>query len=166
MLGKGSFARVVEGLDYTEGTKLAVKIVDGKQMSRKDLNRLLEEIRILQLVSHPNIISLQASCFIESLNRYYLMLEHMEGGELFDQIIQKTCYTEREAKNTAFLLLDVLSFLHDRAICHRDLKVTSQFVPFSLASRATSTVAACLTVPIFSHSRKTYFSRVATTVRT
>lgn len=122
VLGKGSFAKVFEGYDHSEGVKLAIKVVDGKRMSQKDLNRLQEEIRILQLVSHPNIISLQACCFIEELSQYYLIMEHIEGGELFDQIILKTCYTEREAKNTAFLLLDVLSFLHDRDICHRDLK--------------------------------------------
>ena len=58
---------------------------------------------------------------------YWMVLELMEGGELFERIVEKWedhgGYTEREARETSSILLHTVAYLHERNIAHRDLKV-------------------------------------------
>lgn len=44
------------------------------------------------------------------------------GGELFDRIVQKTYYNEKEARDTALVLFRAIHFCHQRKVAHRDLK--------------------------------------------
>ena len=44
------------------------------------------------------------------------------GGELFDRIVERGQYTERDAADTIYTLCDALNHLHARKIVHRDLK--------------------------------------------
>ena len=46
----------------------------------------------------------------------------VEGGELFDKIVSKTFYSEREARDVVFTLLSSIEYCHNRDIVHRDLK--------------------------------------------
>lgn len=46
----------------------------------------------------------------------------MEGGELFDRIVDKSYYTEREARDLVLLLLEAIKYCHSYGIVHRDLK--------------------------------------------
>ena len=45
---------------------------------------------------------------------YYMAIELMEGGELFDRIVIKTVYTEREARDTVKILLSILKCVVDQ----------------------------------------------------
>ncbi len=47
----------------------------------------------------------------------------MTGGELFDRIIAKGNYTERDASNLMRQVLEAVDYLHSLNIVHRDLKV-------------------------------------------
>lgn len=51
-----------------------------------------------------------------------------EGGELFDRIVSKTFYTEKEARDLVRTLLGTVKHLHDQKIIHRDLKVSFHFL--------------------------------------
>ena len=53
---------------------------------------------------------------------YYLVMEVMSGGELFDRIVQKSFYSEKEARDLVKILLDAICYMHERNIVHRDLK--------------------------------------------
>ena len=52
----------------------------------------------------------------------YLVMEIMTGGELFDRIVEKESYTEREAANTIRPIIDAIRYCHDMGVIHRDLK--------------------------------------------
>lgn len=52
----------------------------------------------------------------------YLVLELLGGGELFDRIVEKESYSEKEAAETVRPLVDALRYCHQLGIIHRDLK--------------------------------------------
>jgi len=53
----------------------------------------------------------------------YLILEHMSGGKLFDRIVEKEHYSEKEAADTIKPIVDGIKYCHSLGIIHRDLKV-------------------------------------------
>jgi hypothetical protein len=117
ILGKGSFATVKLAKNKATGLKCAVKIVDRTQLKPEDEIGLRQEVDIMKSLSHPHIVQLLD--FFEEDKTYYLVMELMEGGELFDRVVKKTHYNEEEARDTVKILVDAIKFCHDRQIVHR-----------------------------------------------
>lgn len=53
---------------------------------------------------------------------FYIVTELVQGGELFDRIVSKSHYTEKEARDLIKTLLETLAYLHESNVVHRDLK--------------------------------------------
>ena len=49
----------------------------------------------------------------------------MTGGELFDRIVEKGSYTERDASALIKQILMAVDYMHSQGVVHRDLKVTN-----------------------------------------
>ncbi|RHY02607.1 hypothetical protein DYB25_011633, partial [Aphanomyces astaci] len=89
-LGEGTFSVVKEGIQKSTGKKFAIKCIKKSGLSQEDLDALHEEIDILKKVlvmEHPNIMTL-FEVYTEA-QYYYLVTEFMQGGELFDRIVEK-----------------------------------------------------------------------------
>jgi calcium/calmodulin-dependent protein kinase I len=71
-------------------------------------------------MTHIHIIRL-FDFFIEP-STYYLVMEQMCGGELFDRIVAKAYYNEKEARDTCKILLEAVGYMHKNHVAHRDLK--------------------------------------------
>jgi calcium/calmodulin-dependent protein kinase I len=71
---------------------------------------LQNEIDILTHVDHPNIVKLYE--VFEDIDHYSLVMELMTGGELFDNILQKEVYTEKEASDTIRPIIDAIQYCH------------------------------------------------------
>jgi hypothetical protein len=94
-------------------------VIDKTKMSDQYKKNLQMETDILRKVRHPNII--QMSEIYETDEYLFLVMELVTGGELFDKIIEKGCYTEKEAAVLVHKIVSAIDYLHDMDICHRDL---------------------------------------------
>lgn len=52
----------------------------------------------------------------------FLVMELLSGGELFDRIVEKESYSEKEASDTIRPIVDALRYCHGIGVIHRDLK--------------------------------------------
>jgi calcium/calmodulin-dependent protein kinase I len=60
--------------------------------------------------------------FFEEDKFFYVVLEFLPGGELFNRIVKKEFYNEKEARDVIRLVCEGIKYCHDRGIAHRDLK--------------------------------------------
>lgn len=122
MIGKGSFARVYLVEDKLTQVKYAVKAFSKEYLvsQSKGKESLMNEIDIMQAIKNPYILNLEE--VHESKNSIYLVLELLEGGELFNQMSQKITISINDTRRVMKCLLDALSYLAEKNIMHRDLK--------------------------------------------
>ena len=133
-LGTGAFSRVILATS-NEGTKVAVKCISKNgELKQEDVDSLHEEVAVLRSVDHPNIVKLYD--FFDEKRYYYMAIELMEGGELFERIVKKTFYNEMDARGLVRILLDALAYLHHRGIVHRDLKPENILLTSKVRGRA------------------------------
>jgi len=72
----------------------------------------------MRQLNHPSIISLYS--FSESNDYYYLVLELMEGGELFNQIVKLTYFSENLSRHVIVQVAEGIRYLHEeKGIVHR-----------------------------------------------
>lgn len=72
-------------------------------------------------VFQPCIIHLED--IHDTIEAMYIILELMEGGELFDKIRSKGRLSESCAKLIFYQVVLAVHYLHNEGITHRDLKV-------------------------------------------
>jgi len=120
-LGEGAFSVVKEGKNRDTDESYAIKIVTKSKLSKEDEIALKDEIDVLKDVgAYEHIIRLYD--VFEEKDYYYLVTEKMTGGELFDRIVQKSYYNEKEARDTCLILLQAIHHCHSKKVAHRDLK--------------------------------------------
>lgn len=119
-LGEGAFSVVKEGQNRTTHKSFAIKIVTKAKLSKEDEIALKDEIDVLQDMEHKHIIRLYD--VFEEPQHYFLVTEKMMGGELFDRIVQKSYYNEKEARDTCAILFSAIHYCHKKRVAHRDLK--------------------------------------------
>lgn len=120
LIGTGGYSSVFMAMHRRTSTKVAVKEMKRANMSKEIVNNLRREVEILQSLNHPNIV--QIVDFVESPEKFHLVLELLEGGELFARIVRKTVYTEKEARSLVNTLFVAIKYCHDNNVVHRDLK--------------------------------------------
>eukprot|EP00842_Homolaphlyctis_polyrhiza_P004792 jgi/Hompol1/5313/HPOL_004326-RA len=119
--------RVKLGVHIETSQRVAIKIISKENLDpdsdlkKSDLNRKLErEITIMKLIQHPNVMQLYD--VYETGKELFLVLEHVEGGELFDYLVKKGRLSETEAVGFFQQIIMGVEFCHRHLICHRDLK--------------------------------------------
>ena len=55
----------------------------------------------------------------EDRNKYYIVTEFLEGGELFDRIIENDHFSEKDAAKIMQQLLSAVAYCHKHNIVHR-----------------------------------------------
>jgi len=128
-LGEGTFGVVCKAKctkPRDEGMKVgdwyAIKVLKKDRLrDDKHWRAVLHEIEILRRINSSYCIRLYDA--FQSETAVYLVLEYVDGGELFDFIVKRGHLSEQEANQITRQLLEALRFLHvDQKIVHRDLK--------------------------------------------
>ncbi|XP_026200442.1 calcium/calmodulin-dependent protein kinase IGa [Anabas testudineus] len=116
-MGSGSFSEVFMVKEKTTGKLYALKCLKKKHLAHSNLEN---EINVLKRIKHENVVGLED--FYESQTHYYLVMQLVSGGELFDRILDKGVYTEKDASTVIKQVLQAVCYLHENGIVHRDLK--------------------------------------------
>ncbi|XP_047626118.1 serine/threonine-protein kinase DCLK3 [Phacochoerus africanus] len=119
VIGDGNFAVVKECRHRGTRQPYAMKIIDKSKLKGKE-DMVDSEILIIQSLSHPNIVKLHE--VYETETEIYLIMEYVQGGDLFDAIIESVKFPERDAALMLMDLCKALVHMHDKSIVHRDLK--------------------------------------------
>ncbi|XP_009995263.1 PREDICTED: caM kinase-like vesicle-associated protein, partial [Chaetura pelagica] len=92
-----------------------------KRDGRKVRKAAKNEIIILKMVKHPNILQL-VDVYI-TRKEYFIFLELATGREVFDWILDQGYYSEKDTSNVIRQVLEAVAYLHSLKIVHRNLKL-------------------------------------------
>jgi len=134
-LMSGSYGTVFAGFHNSSSKEFAIKVVDRSKLSTKDDKAQLLEVAILRSLNpnsfnqngkdesyvHDNGI-INIVDFYPSPKTYHIVMELARGGDVFDRLAKRKVYTEKNARDLAFRMLESIKFLHERGIAHRDIK--------------------------------------------
>ena len=121
ILGKGTFSTVKLAIDRETGEKIAIKILEkNKIKSKRDFKRIERELNMVRNINHPNIAKVYD--IKEDEDKYYIMMEYCENGELFNLILAKRRLNEEESAYFYYQIINGLEYIHINNIIHRDLK--------------------------------------------
>lgn len=118
---KGSFSTVWECRHKVSGELYACKVIDRSGLKPSDDEAILNEVAIMQSLADNKYV-VQLLDFYEEDDHFYMIMEYMTGGDVFDRIVQYTQYTEKDAHDLSVCLLKALQNVHQAGIAHRDIK--------------------------------------------
>uniref|UniRef100_A0A673X4C8 Si:ch211-27e6.1 n=1 Tax=Salmo trutta TaxID=8032 RepID=A0A673X4C8_SALTR len=118
LIGRGSFSRVVRVEHRATRQPFAIKMMEVEAREGREVCD--SELGVLRRVSHLNVVQLVE--VFQSPQRVYMVLELATGGELFDRVIAKGHFTERDATRALQMTLAGVGYFHSLGITHRDLK--------------------------------------------
>ena len=133
-LGKGSFGEVFLTKKVNGKELYATKRMDRAEFNKPDNNkRLLNEISILQKISHKNIVKLIE--VKKTKSHIYIVTEFCNGGSLTDNLnkyvqIHRKAFSEEIVQYLMKQIVSAIYYLHMNKIVHRDLKLDNILLNF------------------------------------
>ncbi|KAJ3191699.1 hypothetical protein HK101_007493 [Irineochytrium annulatum] len=121
VVGKGSFGKVLQVRKRDTGRIYAMKVLVKKDIvDRQEIAHTLSERNVLIQATSPFLVGLKFS--FQTPEKLYLVLDYMNGGELFYHLQKETAFSEDRAKFYTCELICALQHLHKYNIVYRDLK--------------------------------------------
>ncbi|NWU72079.1 MYLK2 kinase, partial [Pterocles burchelli] len=119
ILGGGKFGEVHTCTEKQTGLKLAAKVI--RKQGSKDKEMVLLEIDVMNQLNHRNLIQLYDA--IETPREIILFMEFVEGGELFERIVDDDYHlTEVDCMVFVRQICEGIRFMHHMRVLHLDLK--------------------------------------------
>lgn len=122
VLGSGYNGVVRMGTNKTnKRQKVAVKAFKLTGLVGEKKQQLESEVEIFLVMDHPHVTRLYD--VYEEVSILNMVMECMEGGELFDRVTELKQFSERDAADSVWQMLLALNYLHSHGMVHRDLKL-------------------------------------------
>jgi hypothetical protein len=125
LLGSGGQATVWLAEDRMLGQRVALKILRAGADERTRA-RWLEEVRQGRRLSHPNLIRIHD--VVEASDRPVAVMELVPGGTLAERVLEHGAQPVDDVVRWAREVLEVLGYLHEQRIVHRDVKPSNLLV--------------------------------------
>lgn len=112
ILGAGSFGKVFLSESVTDHNfKVAIKVIN-KQKVQESLTKMMDEVKILQSLDHPNIVKYYE--MYDDVKYVYFVMEYCSGGELFNKITEQKdqYFNESEAAKIMKKLFRAINHCH------------------------------------------------------
>ena len=120
-IGEGKYASVYRGIHKASQRIVAIKILEKENLSSNEFNMIQNEIDILKICQHPNIVKLYD--VIEDTEKIHIIMELIVGPDLFGYLEKKNFdITELESNKIINKLSSALYYLNVFGIVHRDIK--------------------------------------------
>ena len=121
-IGKGRFASVYLGYNKKTHKKVAIKILDKNEMDNEDIILTYNEIELLKICKNDKkVVNLYK--YFENEKFFYLVLEYCEDTLLNYLQERNFLIPEEDAKKIIIKLCEIISYIHKKGICHRDIKI-------------------------------------------
>lgn len=123
LIGSGLFGEIRLCTQNLTKKTFAVKIILKANLPPCVLKkRLIEfQVKIIRELDHPSILKVYE--FFEDPCNYYLIMEHIKGGDLYTKIFNTKKITEKHAAKIMKQILSGLAHIHSKNIVHRDMKL-------------------------------------------
>lgn len=118
LIGKGSFAEVKKCVNRKTSQLFAVKEIHYENAEERE--KVERESEILEQLDHVSIVRLEQVFYAEG--KVLMVLEYLPGGDLFDGLVSRPFYSEKDACACARQIITALNYLSRKRIIHRDLK--------------------------------------------
>eukprot|EP00929_Paragymnodinium_shiwhaense_P076986 TRINITY_DN39621_c0_g1_i1.p1 TRINITY_DN39621_c0_g1~~TRINITY_DN39621_c0_g1_i1.p1 ORF type:complete len:659 (-),score=136.24 TRINITY_DN39621_c0_g1_i1:213-2189(-) len=105
----------------TGRNRFAVKTLKLANLSEDKAASIMREAEIFLAVDHPHICRLFD--VFETPEHVHLVMECLDGGELYDRMLEMKKFSEDKAAAATWQMLLALRYLHAHHIVHRDLKL-------------------------------------------
>mmetsp|Transcript_21427 Transcript_21427/g.55882 ORF Transcript_21427/g.55882 Transcript_21427/m.55882 type:complete len:529 (-) Transcript_21427:189-1775(-) len=122
VLGRGQFGTTRLAVERSTQAQYACKSISKRKLTTaEDIEDVRREIQIMHhLAGHPNIVTLKEA--FEDKHSVHLIMELCAGGELFDRIVARGHYSEKDAATLIRTMVKVVAHCHQLGVIHRDLK--------------------------------------------
>jgi len=121
VVGRGNFGKVMQVRKKDTGRIYAMKVIRKDAIIAADaVQHTLAEKNVLRMIHHPFIVSLKYS--FQSGNKLYMILDYINGGELFFHLSNVDRFPEPRARFYTAEIILALGYLHTQNIVYRDLK--------------------------------------------
>ena len=117
-IGYGKFSEVHLAVEKSTNKNWAVKLMKRKGINSKEREMIYNEITILKLLDHKRIVKMKESFYNSTLT--LLVEEYLEGESLLKSM---KSLNELQMKSIIRQIADVLNYIHEFGIIHRDIKL-------------------------------------------
>lgn len=122
-LGEGVSGVVKEAKHVETGQQVALKIIHTGKMTDKQKERLQREMTIMKILDHPSVVKLYEIIDLPEFESTCLVIEFVNGYDLFEVVIQRGQLSERESARYMREIVEALEYCHGQLVMHRDLKL-------------------------------------------
>ena len=120
VIGTGKFSNVYRAIHKQTYESVAIKVIEKATLDEQETEFLGTELAIIKVIEHPYIT--EVIDVYEDAKKIYIVMEIIDGGELFEYVVKNMVLSESEAALIGYQILSTLGYMHEASVVHRDLK--------------------------------------------